>query len=73
MAYPKAVAKIYALRGPGMPGVSDRSLIRLGAMARLATRLLLLFASGLRGMQLMQVRGLGPIEPLLGLAARSSC
>lgn len=47
--------KIYALRWP-MPGVSDRSLIRLGALARLATRLLLLFASGLRSMQLMQVR-----------------
>lgn len=52
-----AMAKILGLKGrlrcPSL--VSDKAIILLGCSGRMATRLLLLYGTGLRAMQLMQV------------------
>eukprot|EP00435_Cladocopium_sp_Y103_P027059 s1349_g6.t1 len=50
-----ALVKVYTLRLPNFKGLGDKALILLGACARVATRVLLLYGTTLWQMQLMQV------------------
>ncbi|CAL1134853.1 unnamed protein product [Cladocopium goreaui] len=50
-----ALVKVYTLRLPNFKGLGNKALILLGAGARVATRVLLLYGTTLWQMQLMQV------------------